>query len=304
MTPGATAPKAAAPVAPAQATRRASRLGVGAVIAATVCWSFGGVLGKSVDANGLVIAFWRLWMGALLFNAALYLKGRRLSWRILRLAGVGGVLFAANIAVFFSAIRHTSIANVAIIGALTPVAIMVPAARWMGEKLRPITVVCAAIAVLGVCAAVLIGGSAGVARSWAGDGMAVLSLLFWIAYLLVTKRQRTHLDALEYLAASVLIAAITTTVVAAATGNMTPVHGDDWLWLILLALIPGALGHGLLTWAHAHVDVSISSVLIQGEPVGQTLTAALFLGEAVSFTQGLIMAVVIGALGVLALKTS
>ena len=37
----------------------------------------------------------------------------------------------------------------------------------------------------------------------------------------------------------------------------------DWLWLSALVLLPGTVGHGLMAWAHAHVDVTIGSPIVQ-----------------------------------------
>ena len=36
--------------------------GVVAVLWASLFWSFGGVLGKSAGASGVVLSFWRLWI--------------------------------------------------------------------------------------------------------------------------------------------------------------------------------------------------------------------------------------------------
>ena len=74
--------------------------------------------------------------------------------------------------------------------------------------------------------------------------------------------------------------------------------------LVLLALGPGIAGHGLLAWAQPRVDSSVSSVLIQAEPVGASIAAWVFLGEALTFAQAMSMAVVVAALAVLAYSES
>lgn len=285
---------------------RPNGLGVAAVVAATVCWSFGGVLGKSVDASGVVVTAWRMVITAVLFNGLLAVAGRtHLTWPIVRQAAPAGVLFAANLAVFFTSIRHTSIANAAVIGALTPVCVLPFAARYLGERITWLVASCAAAAVGGVVVAVVAGGDSAGQRSWLGDGLAVVSLAMWVGYLFVIKRTRGRMGTLQFQAAVSAVAAVVLIPASLLLGqDLGAVEGQDWLWLLLLALVPGVLGHGLITWAQPHVDVSISSVLIQGEPVGQTLTAAIFLGEAVALSQGVALAVVIAALGVLAFETS
>ena len=278
-----------------------ARFGVLAVLAATTCWGLGGVLGKAIGASGLVVSFYRLWMGGFLLVGVLFAMKRRLSWDVIKRSWLGGVCFGVNVALYFTSVRMTSIANVAIIGSLTPVIVFPIAVKWMGEKVTGRAVVCCALAISGVVVVVLAGGASG-NRSTSGDLLAVLNLISWAAFFLVTKHARKGIGTLEYLAAMTLVAAITVTPIALLTGqDFGSVHGVGWLWLVLLVLIPGAAGHGLMTWGHAHVDVSTSSVLVLGETVLATIGAAVFLGESVNAMQALGMAGVVAALAVLSL---
>jgi drug/metabolite transporter (DMT)-like permease len=293
-------------VAPVAGARHdaGTRFGVLAVLAATTCWGLGGVLGKSVGASGLVVSFYRLWMGAVLLNLVLVVMRRRLTWDVLKWSWLGGVCFGLNVALYFTSVRMTSIANVAIIGSLTPVIVFPIAVKWMGERVTRKAIVCSALAIAGVVVVVLAGGSSG-QRALSGDLLAVVNLVSWAAFFLVTKHARKGVGTLEYLAAMTLVAALTVTPIALLTGqDFGSVEGLGWLWLVLLVLIPGAAGHGLMTWAHAHVDVSTSSVLVLGEPVLATIAAAVFLSESVNAVQMLGMAGVVAALAVLAVAES
>jgi hypothetical protein len=72
-------------------------VGIVAVLMANVFWSFGGVLGKSTEASGEVLSFWRMWVatGMMLVVAATM---RRLpTWIDIRRAAPFGVLFGLNI---------------------------------------------------------------------------------------------------------------------------------------------------------------------------------------------------------------
>jgi drug/metabolite transporter (DMT)-like permease len=46
-----------------------------------------------------------------------------------------------------------------------------------------------------------------------------------------------------------------------------------------MALGPGLFGHTVLNWALAHVESSVVSVSLLGEPVGSTLLAVVVLSE-------------------------
>lgn len=99
------------------------------------------------------------------------------------------------------------------------------------------------------------------------------------------------------------VGALTVSVLVVVTGaDLGRVHGNGWWWALLLALGPGLAGHGALAWAHPRVDSSVSTLLIQAEPVGASIAAWAILGEAVSVVQAVAMLIVLAALGVLAYR--
>jgi drug/metabolite transporter (DMT)-like permease len=53
----------------------------------------------------------------------------------------------------------------------------------------------------------------------------------------------------------------------------------EWLIFAGLAIGPGLLGHTLINWTLAHLESSVVSVSLLGEPVGATVLAALVLAE-------------------------
>jgi drug/metabolite transporter (DMT)-like permease len=78
----------------------------------------------------------------------------------------------------------------------------------------------------------------------------------------------------------------------------------DWVYIVIVAVVNGALGHFLMNWAHAHVPIVVTSLLTLGIPVFATATAAIFIDEPVTLLQVFGMGVVIGALAVVVLHTS
>ena len=293
---------------PAESTSpRGRSLGLLAVLGATAFWSFGGVLGKASGVGGVVLSFWRMWVAtAVLVMIALVLK-RWPSRADFRRAAPLGVLFGLNICAFFTALQYVSVAVALIIGALTPVVALPIAVLFMGERLTTVKVVCAITAVSGVVVAVLAAPSDDdqAANLAVGYVWAVISLLIWVAYLLLAKRAREGIETFRFMLVMSVVGAITVSMIIPFVGQ--PIDSLDrsgWVWVVLLALGPGIAGHGLLTWAHPRVDASVSSLLIQAEPVGATIAAWVFLGEKVSLLQALAMLVVLAALGVLAYRVA
>ncbi|HAN36091.1 MAG TPA: hypothetical protein DCQ52_11825, partial [Acidimicrobiaceae bacterium] len=114
--------------------------GVVAVLWASLFWSFGGVLGKSAGASGVVLSFWRLWIACAVLVAIAAVTRRWPSWADVRASFVAGVLFGLNLCVFFITLEYTSIAVALIIGALSPVLALPIAVAFMGERYTTVKV--------------------------------------------------------------------------------------------------------------------------------------------------------------------
>jgi len=107
-----------------------------------------------------------------------------------------------------------------------------------------------------------------------------------------------------YVAGVFLVTAIVITPIDLIWGDsLSAITGVDWLWVAMLALLAGCLGHTLMTWAQRHVNVGIASIMILGTTVvtaagawicfDQALTAIQIAGGAV---------VLVGLSGVLMLQ--
>jgi drug/metabolite transporter (DMT)-like permease len=268
-------------VARAHVLKGSSSLGATAVLSTVVIWGFTNTLIKLSPLEPLTFALHRLWLGSLLLLGTLYAVGKRLSWRTVRASAPGGVLLGIEIAFFFSAIKHTSIADVAVISALQPALVLVVAGRLFGERVGGRQVAWTAVSLVGVALVTL--GSAGTpAWSLGGDLFAVGSLFAWTAYFLVSKRVRAEVPALDYMAVVFIIATLVVAPLALASGQ--PLGGlrlADAAMLVVFVL--GASGgHLLLAWAHPSVDVSVSSLLMLAQPVVSSVAALLILGEPIT----------------------
>ena len=285
-------------------TRRPVAGTVGVLLAVSV-WGTAAVITRVVDQiNGLVLAFHRLWIGALATVIVFYATGRRLSWRALRLSISGGVAFASDIVLFFTALRHTTVANATVVGALQPVLVMLVAGRMFGEPVTVGIVAWSMTAIAGVV--VVVYGSSG-APTWsiAGDLLAFGALFAWTMYFIVSKQVRRELAPFEYLTAMMIVATIAVTPIALVFGGRIDPGGlDSWAWICLLAIGSGGIGHLVINWAHDHVDLTVMSLLTLAVPVFAVVSAALFLDEDVTWVQVLGMAIVLGALSVVAVSTA
>ena len=64
-----------------------------------------------------------------------------------------------------------------------------------------------------------------------------------------------------------------------------PYPASEWMWFLLLALIPNLLGHTLFNWALKWVSTNVISIAILFEPIGAAILAYFILGEYLSVSQ-------------------
>ncbi|MHB8464991.1 MAG: DMT family transporter [Acidimicrobiales bacterium] len=277
------------------ATAPATRMGTLTACAAVVMWGAGNVVVKQIRMSGTAIAFNRLWFGVVIFSAMYLLRGGRLSWRALRLAAPGGIAFGLDVALFFTSIKHTSVADASVIGALQPALVFVVAGRLFGEKLTLTTVGWTFVALVGVIVSVVASAS-GAGRTPGGDLLAVAALVAWSCYFVLSKQARRQLGALEYQASLTIIAALVITPIALIGSHDLVVHdAGTFGWIVVMVVVPGG-GHLLMNWAHNYAPITLTSMLTLGIPVVATIGALVALGEPVTAAQAAGIAVVIVAI--------
>jgi drug/metabolite transporter (DMT)-like permease len=282
------------------------RAGILAVLGATVAWSFGGVLAKSVDAPGVVITMWRNWFAAALWFALAAITHQLPTRSEIRQAAPAGVLFGANLALFFSSLKYIPLVNALVVIALTPVIMLIVARKVLGERITAARLGCALLAVSGVVMYTVVTPTSGKSaphRPVLGYALVVSAMSLWVVYLVVSKRVRSTMATVPFLSSISLVGAIVVTPVALVLGrNAHAPHGVHWLWIALLAIGPGMMAHGLVAWAQKHVDASVSSVLMQAETIGAAVIAWIVLGERLSPAQMVALAVVLAGLTALAVN--
>jgi len=272
-------------------------------VAATVLWSLGNLMAAASDLPGPQLAFWRITLGAVLYQLVFRLRGGRMRIDTLRTAATGGLAFGCSSVLFFTALQTTSVASVTIIIALQPVLLLPYAVRRMGERVDGARVLLMALAVLGTVVAVLAGASSGT-HSVLGDVLAFGGTLIGCAYFVGTKQARATLGSVEYQAAALTVGALVALFGALVTGPglVRPDVGDMW-WVLLLTVVPGS-GHLMMSWAQAHLDVSTTATITLDVVVLSSLGAVLVFGQSLVPAQLVGMVVVLVALALYVRRSS
>ncbi len=274
---------------------------IGAV--AVVAWGFGPLLVRGIDASAPTIVFWRLWLATPVMVAAAYLSGGRLSLPLLKTVLVPGVLFGVSMMVGFTSFQTTSIANATLIGALQPALMLFIGPLLFGERSGSRQALLVVIALAGI-GTVVLGASQASGASLYGDVLALINLGLWTAYFVRVKQVRNqgvHAGAL--IAGVFCIAALTVSPwVLLTSDDLGAIHGSDWMLIVAMVLVSGLVGHGLMTWAQRHLDITLASLLTLGGPVISAIGAWVVFGQQLSSVQIAGALVVLAALGAIVLE--
>lgn len=252
---------------------------IAAVIAVTA-WGIGPILNKSMTVSTSSIVFYRMVFGLPLMVGMAYLNGGSLSRDVMKRAAVPGVLFSLSFLTGFAAVKMTSIANATLVTTLQPVLVLFVARRLFGERLTAQKVGYSVTAMVGVLVVVLAAASTSGAHL-SGDLLAVLNVVIWTAYFVIAKIRRVDgVHSWSFIAAVFAWSALVVLPYGALTSNdLGAMTTKDWLCIIGMALGPGVVGHGLMTWSQSHVDVSLASLLGLLSPVISAVLAWVILNQ-------------------------
>lgn len=278
---------------------------LGAAIAVTA-WGTGSVIIKAIDLDGLVVAVYRfasyalvLWIGvtALAWRRQEPRSASLMSVRVLRHSIGGGLALGLDVALFFSAIKLTTVVNATLIGAMQPVLVSVVAARFFGERIHRQNILWAGAALTGVCVVVLgSGGDANADRL--GDLFAIGALISWSAYFVYSKRSKEHLTSTEFTFGTAVWSMIVNLPLAVAFGqDLSWPDWGSWFALGAVLVVAGFLGHSLMNWSLVRIPLWLGSMFTLLIPVTSSVLAWLFLDESLTAVQMLATVVVIVSLG-------
>ncbi|MEF8881412.1 MAG: DMT family transporter [Halapricum sp.] len=259
-----------------------------ALVVAVVAVSTSAVLIRWSNAPSIVAAFYRVLFTMVLLAPVGIVRYReqfrRLTARDLLVATASGLALAAHFAAWFESLSWTTVAASVTLVQTQPVFVAVGAVALLSERVNRRMAVGIAVALAG--SVVLSAGDflAGAVFAGAnplyGDALALLGAVMAAGYVLAGRSLRQRLPLIPYV----------TIVYTVCTGGLLawlllqgaslgPYPGREWLLFLGMAVGPGIFGHTVVNWALAHVESSVVSVTLVGEPVGSTLLALVLLGE-------------------------
>jgi drug/metabolite transporter (DMT)-like permease len=194
-------------------------------------------------------------------------------------AAIAGLLFAADLSIWHWSLKLTTVANSTFVTNLTPFFVSVAAWLLYEERVSSRLVIGMLIAFAG--GFLMVAESLRLNRAHLiGDGLAVVSAVFYAGYILVVKRLRDRRSTWYVMAWTGIFAAPTMFLISAATREtLLPQTLNGWLVLVALALVSQIGGQGMIAYGLAHLSASISAVLLMWQPVVAALLAWWILKE-------------------------
>jgi drug/metabolite transporter (DMT)-like permease len=270
-------------------------LGVLAVVGLVVAFSLSSTLVKRAESPGVLVAFWRMVVVSVVWNAVLWSTGRRVTLRDVRQVFVPGIFFGLNLAVFFAGATHNSVANAALIGSLATV-LIVPCGAWLfAEYIAPRALVFAVVAFGGV-ALVLFSAPPSGDASLQGNAFGVVAMLLLVGYVVSTRRFRREMDVTTFMATICPIAAVAVLPLAIAHGDAFGMSGTGWTYMLILTFTSGVAAQGLLVFAQKSIQIGTIGIAQVAQPALAVVWSFLVLGEVVNNRQVAGIAIVTGGL--------
>jgi drug/metabolite transporter (DMT)-like permease len=271
-----------------------------AAIVAVTAWGIGPIFNKAVSVGTPSIVFYRMLLGVPMMVAMAYLTGGGLTRDLMRRTALPGVLFAFSFLSGFASLRMTSIANATLITTLQPVLILFVAPKMFGEKIRLKQLGLSTVSMAGVLIVVLAAASTSGAHI-SGDLLAVLNVVIWTGYFVLAKKRRVDgMHSWSFLAAIFIWSSLVILPYGLIVSNdLGKVTQFDWVMLVGMSVIPGIVGHGLMTWSQSHLDVTLASILGLLSPVVSTGLAWIIFSQSLTGLQMLGAVVVLGSLTLL-----
>lgn len=260
------------------------------IAAAALCWSTGGIGIKAISDSALKVSFYR----SLIAGVALLLVFRKSVWgqrwwQSSRVFAVAIVSYGACLVAFVIATKWTTAANAIFLQYAGVVWVLLLSPLIVHEPMRGRDAVAITVA-LGGMALFFVGKFE--ARGMSGNGMALLSSIFFALLILCLRREHDAAQA-AVTWGNLALAAVLLPFVAHDLA-LTP---KSLLVLLFLGVVQIAIAYALFVRGLKHVTATQASLTGMLEPVMNPLWVFLFLGEQPSPFAILGAVVVLAAIG-------
>ena len=225
---------------------------------------------------GAAIVFWII---------SLFMPKERVAPRDLITILAGGLLgFVISQTLTAEALNYTSPVYFSLIATLTPVATMLIAALFIGERITTMKFIGVMLGIGGALLMVLMSQSLGSgSNDLLGITLALLSVLTWAIYLIITRHVAERYSPVTQMKYVFLISAIVTVPLALPELSQCALFSAHTAWdgiaeMLFIVLAATALGYFLIPFAMKHLQATTVSIYTNLQPVIASFVA-IMLGQ-------------------------
>ena len=282
--------------ATAAAARRTSLLAALALLGVTAAWGSTFFLTKDLLERVPVLDYLAIRF-AIASVAVFVLFPRavgRLSRESRRSAVVLGVLYGVAQILQTAGLAHTAASVSGFITGLYVVATPLFAAVLLRQRIGALTWGAVVLALAGLGVLTLSGFSVGY-----GEALTFVSALLYALHIVGLGAWSNASEAMGMTIIQLVVITVVCFVATVPDGIVLPATTADWVSVVYMALVAGALAMAAQTWAQAHLPPTRSAIIMSMEPVfaaffavllgGEVLTARMLLGGAMVLTAMLVV---------------
>ena len=225
---------------------------------------------------GAALVFWLI---------ACFMKPERVERRDLMVIMLGGLMgFVISQTLTAWALDFTSPVYFSLIATLTPVAVMLTAALFIGERITSIKFLGVMLGIAGAVLMVVMGGLSGSgsgSNDILGISLAILSVLTWAIYMIITRKVTQKYTPVTQMKYIFLISANVTVPLAWPELSEQPLYSaatfgwDGALEMAFIVLMATVLGYFLIPFAMKSLSATTVSIYTNLQPMVASFVAIM-----------------------------
>ena len=248
------------------------------------------IFGLGVPVTALLLSRWvspMVYMltrcvgaAAIFWIISLFMPAERVTRRDLLVIMGGGLLgIVVSQTLTAWALVYTTPVYFSLIATLTPVATMLMAALFIGERITTVRLVGVVVGIVGAVLMVLMNWSGGAGlNDLLGISLAVLSLLTWALYLIITRRVSQRYTAVTQMKWTFLISAVAVLPMAWGELGSQPLYSSACTWtgaaeMAFIVVFATVAGYFAIPFAMRYIKATTVSVYTNLQPIVASFVA-------------------------------
>lgn len=273
------------------------------LIIGIICISFSPIFVKLADATPLASGFYRIFSAwVVLAPYCIFANKLKIARKNLLVALLGGVIFAADIAVWNISLMKISATISTLIANLAPVWVGLMSFLFFRKKSGSLFWIGTFVAILGM---VILVGIGNILHLQFNIGLiyALIASFFYAAYIMITKGVLRNISTVTFMFYNMLGASIFLLVICLFRhDNLVQFSTNTWLCLIGMGLVCQLAGWITINYSINHLEATKVSIALLSQTVIAGIWATLFLHEKLALKEIIGSIIVLAGIAITFLK--